>query len=416
MNIEEAKCTKNVNIVVFLMISLSFFEYMLRFTVLGSLKLYFGIVVIVFLYAILEAITNLKKVWVIWIPFYIVVVGQWVIYSYSAYYLLIYITAIGIPMMFMKCSEKLIERSIKMISWISLFFAIGCIFQKVFESAYLSIVSNLFISEIRSGILKWNAWGMMSGVSYQPTAAGATICIGIVVSWINTNKKNIIVQVILYFALLLTAKRMFLIISIVVPIIVYYVSGSKQSKFSKTLFIIGIAGTILYIFNSLSNQESELIIVDRLINAIESNDLEEVTSGRNTLMRNALDLYKSDIFFGIGWGNFSKIYGTSVHNVYVQLLAETGTLGFISFIFPAVITLIGTILKARELEGESQMVIYTVKFSLGIQLLFLFYSFTGNPLYNTQWIYLYFIACSLYYVIKICKKGSIANKNFEPQR
>lgn len=411
MNGGQIKGQKTLNTVVFLAIFLSFFEYALRYTSLGGMQLYFEIVVVIFVYSMYKAISNLNYIWAIWIPFYIVALVHCAVYSYSSYYLLMYIATLGFPIIFMNSSEQIIGRIIKIVSYTALFFAIGCIFQKVLESTYLSIVPNLFVNDIKQQILAWNSWDLLSGFSHQPTAAAAAICIGIVTNWIHYGKKTIFIQVILYWALLLTAKRSFLIMSIVVPIMMYYISGSKQGTFSKALLSIAIVGTVLYIFNSLSTKDSGLVVVDRLMKAVESNDMDIATSGRETLMRDAIMLFKTNPFWGVGWGTFSEIYGTSVHNVYVQLLAETGILGLVSFVLPAVITLIRTTLKATRLKGEEKGIVYAIKFSLGIQLLFLIYSFTGNPLYDIQWIYLYFMACAISYVTVIKKTGENNEKN-----
>jgi O-antigen ligase len=61
----------------------------------------------------------------------------------------------------------------------------------------------------------------------------------------------------------------------------------------------------------------------------------------------AWDLFRAAPFLGVGWGNFVGLYGSDlssfssiipsgvfeVHNIYLQLLAETGLVGFVAFFY-----------------------------------------------------------------------------------
>ncbi len=66
---------------------------------------------------------------------------------------------------------------------------------------------------------------------------------------------------------------------------------------------------------------------------------------RLVLWSTALDLFAHSPIAGIGWGNFPTVYGSyiniswipagiyNVHNIYLQLLSETGILGFVAFLW-----------------------------------------------------------------------------------
>jgi hypothetical protein len=69
----------------------------------------------------------------------------------------------------------------------------------------------------------------------------------------------------------------------------------------------------------------------------------------------ALDLWRDNVLFGVGWGNAQNLLPSNlgVHSAYLEVLAETGIVGFILFVFalvslvrgyrlyPAVLVLVG---------------------------------------------------------------------------
>ena len=76
--------------------------------------------------------------------------------------------------------------------------------------------------------------------------------------------------------------------------------------------------------------------------------------------------------------------------MYLQLLCETGLVGFI-FYFGIMLWTIYTTIKIiakfkYKVEEE-----YYMYFSLGYQAFFLLYCFSGNPLYDIQCYALYFL-------------------------
>jgi O-antigen ligase len=65
---------------------------------------------------------------------------------------------------------------------------------------------------------------------------------------------------------------------------------------------------------------------------------------RLMLWSTAWDYFVRFPVFGVGWGNFTHLYGSdlssffqpdalAVHNIYLQLLAETGLVGFVAFLY-----------------------------------------------------------------------------------
>ena len=90
----------------------------------------------------------------------------------------------------------------------------------------------------------------------------------------------------------------------------------------------------------------------------------------------------------------------STHNVYLQLLAETGIVGLALFLVPAAVTLIAAMRRSVAHRGGG---LYGESFCLwacvGAQIFFLVYCFSGNPLYDPQCYVPYFISCVTVFAI-----------------
>jgi len=400
------KKSKIAYFTIFSIIFITFFEYVFQQTVFSRGGLHMYIVIGIFSLTIAKGFMDIKSFSLVWVPFYICIFIHSLISYISVYYVFIYMSTWGFIGLLIDYSEDMIKKIMGLIGFFALVFALGCIFQKLFNELYLSYIPDFFRLESKQLLLSWNKWDMMSGFAYQPTFAAGVICIGIIANWVYWNKgKTFLMQIILYWALILTAKRSFIVLAIVVPMIVYYFSYTKKNKGSKIFVIIGLLGLVFFAYSFLQASESDIVLMERIERTFSAVNTNEATSGRGELADYAIELFKHNYMMGIGFGRFSLYYGTSVHNVYLQLLCETGILGFISFIGPAVVSLLNTIKKAAHLVNQEKKVVYAIKFSLSMQLLFLIYAFVGNPLYNLQWIYIYFLACALSSCTKIKAEG-----------
>ena len=109
-----------------------------------------------------------------------------------------------------------------------------------------------------------------------------------------------------------------------------------------------------------------------------------MTSGRITLWGIALNLFFDNPVFGIGWGNFKHYLPSSlshlnnVHNNYIQLLCETGMIGFLLTTIPMVLLLLFTLRNIRRIKREisyDPLCLVASITSFGLQIFFLILSF-----------------------------------------
>lgn len=170
---------------------------------------------------------------------------------------------------------------------------------------------------------------------------------------------------------------------------------NRNIRFIISLVILSVISVFIYFKVPLVNDA-----VTRLIGRFTEND--ESLSGRTALYELAFSLYRGHVLTGIGWGKYRLntvgFFGLSdssyaVHNVYIQLLCETGILGLSSFLLASISSLILGVKKYRkiicsELDIPEKQ---SVEIGLFFQLFFLSYCMSGNPLYDYNFCIIYFI-------------------------
>lgn len=198
------------------------------------------------------------------------------------------------------------------------------------------------------------------------------------------------------FTLLLANKRGLFIGNILAILVVTWSLGIIEKKLIKRILtiIFLIIGIISIIVTFVPDAQ---IVLNRL------NQADNFFTGRDIIYQEMFHYFGESPFIGVGTYSIVKLIGEAGHNVYLQVLAENGLLGFLLFIFAILIVLFRTFRKIKYLnQNNISGMKETLIFSLYIQILFIVYSFSGNPLYNYQFISIYL------FVIAI--EGSITKK------
>lgn len=212
-------------------------------------------------------------------------------------------------------------------------------------------------------------------------------------------------------ALLLVGKRAHLVFSIVAMFAVYWVVNSdrKQSRIFKFL---RLALVLVVVFAIAVNQ---LPILSNTFNRfIETAKRGTFLMSRGGFYTEAWATFKAHPIIGIGWKTMIGIIDHDVHNIYIQLLAENGILGFTFFAF---LIITGVVISTRLLAIYVKKNIYRATiaplvFATYYIYFFAMYGFTGNPLYDEQPFYIYMIAYGiLIYYMKLNKNEIGRKKN-----
>lgn len=224
-------------------------------------------------------------------------------------------------------------------------------------------------------------------------------------------KKNIIELIILFVALILTNKRALLVMPVMIFLFIYIFvrEKNKMLKILKFLIpsIIGlmilinvfpVMGNVFYRFiNDDDNHRSELHAV-----CIEMNQKKPIFGyGINSYNTYAYDSGFRLHVFGTDDSNIWKYHA---HNIYYQLLGETGYIGLVLIILTFTFYIYQSIVLLRQTtRPESKRILF---FSTYIQLLFVLYGYTGNTFYYYQQIAIYFIAIS-FLITEIKQKNKL---------
>lgn len=311
-------------------------------------------------------------------------------------------------------SDKWIEIPYKIINLFTYEHLIGTYFVFLFPDIYKKIVLPIFKSS--SGyadlINQVNA-NMNAGFTGNYGINALYLTIGFITMFSRCiairkfKRKDIILLVFTFLGIVLTVKRGPLIFGII-TIIIEYILVNKE-KIPSKIFKLSISIILIAIFmiSASSTIPSISHIYDRIFNS------SDVLNGRERLYSLAISLFNEHTFFGIGWGNFkyyySLYYNTSellnVHNVYLQLLCETGIIGTIVIVF----FMLKSAIKSYRMQKSGLFEKYNVELatSFALQLFVILIGISSTPLYGIEALYIYIISCIIPYSISFNNEGEI---------
>ncbi|MCI8375919.1 MAG: O-antigen ligase family protein [Lachnospiraceae bacterium] len=211
-----------------------------------------------------------------------------------------------------------------------------------------------------------------------------TMLIGLFVSeWCASYKTKTITKLLLgcsCIGLILTGKKGLMIASLISTVFVCCISRNKFSKRGKICFI-SFASLGMLIFSNIFGAEikkilshsvlSRLIIMEGVLSAIVQNPI--LGNGINS----------------IGYFTYDAHLG---HNIYLQMWAEQGIIGFIILIMALIFPILWTGAKIRKTSEDIEMNNLNCYFSLFVQIFIIIYGFSGNPIYDYNIVITYFLA------------------------
>ena len=312
-------------------------------------------------------------------------------------------------------NEKYVFSAMMLLLFIQL---IAGYFFLIFPDKLLALQSVLVSSEqvwIDKFVLQVNSGAFMGLVSHYSTS-GMYMALGTVITggFLLTgrartgkfSKLMLVVFGVFFVALVLTQKRGHLLFGVVALLAMYlvgYVRGNMKKRLKQILAIIIIAAAAFIVamqIPAFANTISRFAV-----GSISSADLNDISSGRvDELWMPAWEEFKSHPLLGIGWRQFKYLHPMSngvnndCHNIYIQLLCETGIVGFAVFMIVMISTYVmGWKALIHEKKNVNSTCYDQLMFAFGYQTFFLLYGLTGNPLYDMPCYFPYFISCALIY-------------------
>jgi len=287
-------------------------------------------------------------------------------------------------------SRKLYNKTIKVLFIFSFIFSFVTVISGLFPKLYLEFIVPFLPRDLKEAAISFYHNGTISGLTNQTGINAWFSVIGFAIAFTNYSKnKNIksLLHLLFYLiAILFTGKRAHLLFSLISIMFLYIKKYKNKLKKLLTLPII-----ILSVFFILYLLFPDLIM-ERYINRFLPQKNTDISANRFFLWAQAIILFIRKPFFGWGYGYFSVfseelITGRlNVHNVYIQILCETGLIGFFLFIL-SVFGFIRTSLKKCNFNNSD----FTLSFFM--QNFFLLYCLTGNPLSDTfiYSVYIFFV-------------------------
>ncbi|MDI6711717.1 MAG: O-antigen ligase family protein [Anaerosomatales bacterium] len=199
----------------------------------------------------------------------------------------------------------------------------------------------------------------------------------------------------------ISGKRMFAFIVVISAVWLLF-SSVERGKLAR-LFRLSTMG-VLGVGSLYATFEPVRELIGRIV--LLFLPAQVATSGRSILWSLALDIFESNRLTGIGFANFvpysDAISGAPwfglyhVHNIYLQLLAETGVMGFgimLGFLGSALVSTWRSYRAAlRWRDNDARYILVS---SIALQVWFIVYGFSGNGLYGWQEMYLYLSAVAM---------------------
>lgn len=277
---------------------------------------------------------------------------------------------------------------------ISIISAFGCVLQLLAPDFLISFNSWHLDGEKFRVFYDFFRENYLVGFSYQTGCTGfyLSILVGFCACYllfVQSNKSKrifctigVVVSLIMIF---FTGKRIFILLSVAIICLFLYLFYRKHF-FKMFLCLIGLAALFVLLLSTDAGRH----IIERTLGA-------GWTTGRNNLSKELLKSFVEKPILGNGFGSTisnANLNAYNGHNIYLQILSETGIFGFFCLIPIFIHDLANTfklLFKYKNLEGNKFM----VSFVLYVQLIFIGWGFTGNPLYDVYPLVVYMIVSGI---------------------
>lgn len=328
--------------------------------------------------------------------------------SESLNYIIYYVYGIIFLIYFLN-NQNSIKKVIDIYYIGSILFCFITIFSYFFQNIYLQVIKLLYYgTNSYDTVINLYNWHEYSGIAGQTGYNAFVISIGIIISFVNllsnyteNNKfdtKKVLLFLLQVGSLFLCSKRAVLLYIVITLLLIIpvYMSLKKKKNINKiTFWLISISLIGVLCIN----------FIEPLRNVFLKNSYYiskgNILNGREKLYSEAIKIFLAHPIFGIGINNYHLYNGLDLdaHNVYLQILAENGIVGFLILVPGFIYILVQTILLYRKNRTCKYIPI-----SIAIQIFFLLYSLTGNAFYDMNMLYLYLCVVSINSSITVVKK------------
>lgn len=333
--------------------------------------------------------------------------------------------------------RRAFDKAFYVIIGFALYFAVSLWIQILIPSVFDAVML-LFTEKNRLFVYKLAAEGSgYTGFTINPGCTAAHVIAGMLVlfprliEWKGTLTKRLLLvlaMLFLFVTLLLTGKRGPVLFLLIVLTVQYLLLLPKEKR--KTMALIGGIGIVAVLLLCVLFQAPlrKIPAIDRLFEtAIGLFTGQNISNNRTPLYSLAWTLFCRHPIFGVGWsmfrthtpGNVTLYNELDVHNIYLQLLCENGIFGTLIILSAFAVFVFVTFKAVRRCavsaDTDNKKWLSPLLFSLGYQLYVLIYGLTENPIYDHNYVILYFLglAITVAYLQFEANMSPLTNRRFE---
>lgn len=268
------------------------------------------------------------------------------------------------------------------VSWLSYFF------KDIYNDFFIHLIPN---DEKKQLLYDFQTFGAIPGLTDHYSRNAFYIILGLLSTFYFMKKEKVNqykyygLAIFFFSTLLMIGKRGHLIFFLS-SLLITYILCNKISKTLLKKIAIFSASFLLAIGICFITIPATKNTLKRFTSS------ENISSGRFTLYRIAIDMYKVN-HKPIGWGQYSKALKynyVGVHNDYLQIFVETGLIGSIIVLSANIYFLIIAYKHVKKNKKST-----FAKITLFYNIFFLSYSLTGIPHYDFETNIIYFLLNSL---------------------
>lgn len=314
---------------------------------------------------------------------------------------------------------------IKLVRIFTFIHIVATFFCFLFPNIYLTYILPLY-PDTRNELMYQFNHKQVAGITQHYSTNALYLVIGLIFNSIQLfykgkSKKirvnNIIIYILNTIALLLTGKRgmvLYYIISAILMLLIINKGNIFKTIWKLLPMVIGTIILISILSISIPS------ITNPFTKILEATHDESVFNSREILWNEAKELFKRHPIFGIGWGDYKYEYNLDiinkereymqVHCIYLQVLCETGVVGFTIFVL--ILLRLGFIAfkDFRKFLDNKYIFVFLMFYNY-----FILEGITGNPIYDIQ-IYISFymtvaMFLNIHYLIK--NKEKIENEKID---
>ncbi|MBR3928535.1 MAG: O-antigen ligase family protein [Clostridia bacterium] len=294
----------------------------------------------------------------------------------------------------------------KFLVFCGVFTSVTIIAQFLLGNTFNSIYYRMMKSTAQTEAMFYATRGYYAGLFTKPHDAAALVSFAIVAllieKWDTASKKQMIIPLLMFIPLLLTGKRAIIVLVVVALFILRTLAQLAKKRWLNVLAMVVGIGVLAYVAIWYIGRSQNNVLFTRFYSLING-ETSLFDNTRWRLWSDAWNLWTENPIFGIGWEQFaglttSKLSYSRSHNVnmdYLQMLCETGIVGFILMITPIMcmfkraISLCRYVVKTGSFAQQRNIILFAVY----IQIFILMYALIEVPFYSITYFTFYILSC-----------------------